>query len=183
MEKDIMKKRILVAGLILFSLPRLALAEAAYMAEYVPLEKQLEMLQSDDPIVARNKKNVFDFWRIVYEGGRMDRAPEFMTPEYIQHNPNVESGRDAFVRVIGVARPPIEVVDYIKRPGVQIIAERDIVSVSWSRKVRDRKDHDNIYYMTWWDMFRLNDEGLIAEHWDSSEIWTDGAPPGAEFRE
>ncbi|MBK9253785.1 MAG: hypothetical protein IPM70_18700 [Proteobacteria bacterium] len=32
----------------------------------------------------RNKKHVFDFWRIVYEGGHMERAPEFMAPEYIQ---------------------------------------------------------------------------------------------------
>ncbi len=59
---------------------------------------QLALLKSNDPKLARNKKHVFDFWRIVYEAGHMERAAEFMAPEYIQHNPNVESGRDAFVR-------------------------------------------------------------------------------------
>ncbi len=42
---------------------------------------------------------------------------------------------------------------------------------------------DEIYEMTWFDVFRLDpDSGLIDEHWDSSERWdSEGAPPGAEF--
>jgi predicted SnoaL-like aldol condensation-catalyzing enzyme len=46
--------------------------------------------------------------------------------------------------------------------------------------VRDRQNPDHIYYMTWFDVFRI-ENGLIAEHWDPSEIWVDGKPPGAEF--
>ncbi|MEJ0099770.1 MAG: nuclear transport factor 2 family protein [Pseudomonadota bacterium] len=141
------------------------------------------MLASRDRQLARNKQLVYDFWRIVYEGGHMERAAEFMTPEYIQHNPNVESGRDAFVGTIGKSRPPRPVRETSSFPIIDIIAERDIVMVMWARKVRDREHPDQIYEMTWFDVFRVDARThKIAEHWDSSERWgSAGRPPGAEF--
>ncbi len=153
------------------------------LAPLVVAEDQHALLQSDDPKLARNKKHVYDFWRIVYEAGHMDRVEEFMAPEYIQHNPNVESGRDAFVATMSVARPKRPVGEVSRFPIIDIIAERDIVMVMWARKVRDREDPDLIYEMTWFDVFRVDDEtGLINEHWDSSERWgSAGRPPGAEF--
>ena len=113
----------------------------------------------------------------------MERAAEFMTPEYIQHNPNVESGRDAFVATMSKARPKREVEPVSRFPIIDIIAERDIVMVMWARKVRDREDPGLIYEMTWFDVFRVDEKtGLISEHWDSSERWgSSGRPPGAEF--
>ncbi len=144
---------------------------------------QLALLKSNDPKLARNKKHVFDFWRIVYEAGHMERAAEFMAPEYIQHNPNVESGRDAFVRTMSAARPTRPVQAVSNFPIIAIVAERDMVLVMWARKVRDREHPELIYEMTWTDAFRIDEKsGLIAEHWDSSERWdSSGRPPGAEF--
>ena len=142
---------------------------------------QLAMLKSDDFTLEGNKRRVFDFWRIVFEGGHMDQAPKYMAESYIQHNPNVESGRAAFIRVIGKARPPKPIAPRIKVPVISITAERDIVTVATVRKVRDRKNPDHIYYITWFDMFRIDSHGLIAEHWDPSELWVDGKPPGAVF--
>ena len=163
--------------------PTITLITPDMLSPLMPTKDQLALLQSDDPKLARNKKHVFDFWRIVYEGGHMDRAAEFMTPEYIQHNPNVPSGRDWFVRTIGATRKPREVAPRILVPVIQITAERDIVTVMWARKVRDREKPDETYMMTWFDVFRLDEKtGLIAEHWDSSERWgSSGRPPGAEF--
>jgi len=144
---------------------------------------QRALLASKDPKLARNKQHVYDFWRIVYEAGHMERAAEFMAPEYIQHNPNVESGRDAFVATMSKARPKREVGEVSRFPIIDIIAERDIVMVMWARKVRDREDPSLVYEMTWFDVFRVDGEtGLITEHWDSSERWdSSGRPPGAEF--
>lgn len=152
-------------------------------AQVPPVESsdQLSMLKSDNPQLARNKRLVFDFWRIVYEGGHMEEAPKYMAEGYIQHNPNVKSGRAAFVEVFTKARPPKPVQPLMKMKVISIVAERDIVMVSTVRKVRDRANHDHIYYMTWFDVFRIDDHGLIAEHWDPSEMWVDGKPPGAEF--
>jgi len=146
----------------------------------VPSPDQLAMLRSEDPALASNKRLVFDFWRIVFEGGHMDRAPEFMTESYIQHNPNVTSGRAAFIATIGKVRKPKPVAPLIKVPVVAITADRDIVTVATVRQVRDKRRPDHIYYMTWFDMFRI-ENGKIAEHWDSSPLWEDGRPLGAEF--
>ena len=79
-----------------------------------------------------------------------------------------------------MVRRPQPVAPGIKAPVIPIIAERDIVMVSTARKVRDREHPDHIYFMTWFDVFRIDDRGLIAEHWDPSEMWINGRPPGAE---
>ena len=172
-----MKTQNLLPMLLLTSLATMAHAQVPPVAA----PDQLAMLKSDDPHLARNKRFVFDFWRVVFEGGHMDQAPRYMAATYIQHNPNVESGRAAFVRVIGKARPPKPIAPRIKVPVISITAERDIVTVATVRKVRDRAHPEHIYYITWFDMFRIDDQGLIAEHWDPSELWVDGKPPGAEF--
>ncbi|MEO8308923.1 MAG: nuclear transport factor 2 family protein [Pseudomonadota bacterium] len=148
----------------------------------VSAAQQLEMLNSTDSRLERNKRFVFDFWRIVFEGGHMEDAPKYLEETYIQHNPNIPTGRAAFIERIGKARPPQPVVDYIKVPVVSIVAERDIVTVSSVRKVRNPKSPDQFYYMTWFDMFRIGKSGLIAEHWDAADLWTSsGKPPGLEF--
>ena len=172
MQKKNVFMGILLAGLVVTA-----------HAQIAPVENpdQLGMLQSDNPQLARNKQWVFDFWRIVYEGGHMDKAPDYMAESYVQHNPNVTSGRKAFIELFSKVRPPKPVAPRIKVPVVSIIAERDIVMVSTVRKVRDRQNRDHIYYMTWFDVFRIDAQGLIAEHWDSSDLWVDGKPPGAEF--
>jgi predicted SnoaL-like aldol condensation-catalyzing enzyme len=171
-----MKKPNLLLGIAL------AWLVATAHAQVPPTENpdQRAMLRSDDPQLARNKKLVFDFWRVVYEGGHMDKAPEYMAETYIQHNPNVKSGRAAFIELFAKQRPPRPIAPRIKVPVISIVAERDTVMVSYARKVRDRKNPEHIYYMTWFDVFRI-EHGLIAEHWDPSELWVDGKPPGAEF--
>src|SRR5579872_2944301 len=97
-------------------------------AQVPPVENpdQLSMLKSADPQLAKNKRLVFDFWRIVYEGGHMDEAPKYMAETYIQHNPNVESGRAAFIKLFTKERPPKPVEPLIKVPVISMVAERDI---------------------------------------------------------
>ncbi len=126
-----------VLGLLLTGLIAVARAQVA------PVENpdQLSMLQSSDARLAKNKRLVFDFWRVVFEGGHMDKAADYMEETYIQHNPNVVSGRAAFIEVFTKQRPPTPVAPRIKVPVVSIVAERDIVMVSTVRKVRDPGNH------------------------------------------
>jgi predicted SnoaL-like aldol condensation-catalyzing enzyme len=165
-----------------FSVPALA-QDRMTPAPLVPAPDQQALIASDDPKLARNKQHVWDLWRIVYEGGHMERAEEFMTEAYIQHNPNVGSGRDLFIETIGASRPARPVKETSDFPIMDIIAEGDMVVVMWARKVRDREKPEETYNMTWFDVFRLDPvSGKIDEHWDSSERWgTAGRPPGAEF--
>ena len=56
---------------------------------------QAALLHSDDPKLAANKKLVFDMWRAIIQGAHTELAPQYFTESYIQHNPNVATGRDA----------------------------------------------------------------------------------------
>ncbi len=176
-----MKKLHRLPGIVLAAIVGVLAAGAHAQVAPVGNPDQPAMLKSADSQLAQNKRRVFDFWRIVYEGGHLDQAPQYMAESYIQHNPNVTSGRAAFVALFSKQRPPRPVAPLIKVPVIAIVAEHDLVSVFWARKVRDRQNPDHIYFMTWFDMFRIDDHGLIAEHWDPSEMWVDGKPPGAEF--
>jgi len=178
-----MKNTISLTLAALLILPATHAQELMTPAPLVPAVDQHALLESDDPKLRRNKKHVWDFWRIVYEGGHMEFVEDYMTERYIQHNPNVGSGRDLFVTTIGAARPPRAVKDTSDFPIIDIIAEGNMVVVMWARKVRDRENPDEIYNMTWFDVFRLDPaSGKIDEHWDSSERWgSEGRPPGADF--
>ncbi len=158
-------------------------APAGLIRAEAPTENldQLSMLKDKDPQLARNKKFVFDFWRIVYEGGHLDQAPQYMDEGYIQHNPNVPSGRAAFVELFSKKGPPLPIQSRIKMHVINITADGPFVTVSTIRRMRDTNDPNHIYATTWFDMFRINEQGKIAEHWDPSPLWIDGKPPGAEF--
>jgi hypothetical protein len=61
---------------------------------------------------------------------------------------------------------PIEA--QVKAPLVAIVAEGDMVVLSFVREGPDPKDPTKKYTTTWFDMFRL-EGGKIAEHWDGAQ--------------
>src|SRR5579863_7134735 len=62
----------------------------------VPGKDQAAMLKSSDPKLAANKKIAYDFYRIVLRGLRLDQAEKYMRNDYIQHNPNADTGIEGF---------------------------------------------------------------------------------------
>ena len=130
-----------------------------------PAADQQALLASADARLAANKRLVYDFWREVFEGAHMELASKYMADSYIQHNPNVPSGRAAFVEFFQKFRKPAPIEARIKAPVVAIVAEGDIVILSFARENADPKDTSRKYTTTWFDMFRL-ESGKIAEHWD-----------------
>ncbi|BEU94457.1 nuclear transport factor 2 family protein [Acidovorax sp. DW039] len=156
------------------SLPAVALLAAltgltssAAQAEmaFVPAAQQAALLTSSDPQLAANKRLVFDFWREVFEGGHMDLAAKYLSDEYIQHNPNVASGRAAFVEFFSKIKKPQPIAAHIQAPLISIVAERDLVILTFGREYPDSKDPSQRYSTTWFDMFRIAN-GKIVEHWD-----------------
>ena len=149
-------------------LPLLAVAltlEAPAVAQ-LPVEahrRQQELLPSGDPQLAANKKLVFDFWREVLQARHVDRAPQYLAEDYIQHNPNVATGRAAFMEFFG-RRPPEPVKETIDDL-VRIVAEGDVVVLAFRRELPDLAREGQTYTTTWFDMFRIAD-GKIVEHWD-----------------
>ena len=142
-----------------------ALVSAPALAQ-LPVEtaaNQRALLESRDAVLAANKKLVFDFWRVVLQAHYVDRAPEYLAESYIQHNPNVATGRAAFMAFFSQF-PPEPVKDTIDDL-VGIVAERDLVVLALHRELPDLEHEGQTYTTTWFDMFRVAD-GKIVEHWD-----------------
>ena len=99
--------------------------------------------------IERNKQTVarlFDAFR----GGDVDAFDDLLVEDYAQHNPQADTGLEA-VKAFFAPVGPVDVDVH------RVIAEGDFVVV-----------HSN--YKTWnmagVDIFRLNDDGKIIEHWD-----------------
>ena len=141
------------------------LANAAEPVVAISPEAQRQLLESDDPVLAANKKLVWDMWRNFLQAGNIDAADTYLAPEYHQHNPMAETGLEgvkAFFRSINL--PKSEVKDHIDRL-VSIVAERDLVVLALVREGTDKDGKP--YTTTWFDMFRVAD-GKIVEHWDTA---------------
>jgi predicted SnoaL-like aldol condensation-catalyzing enzyme len=147
----------------------LALAASLASAQ-VPVQgaaDQERFVASSDARLAANKRLVYDFWREVFEGGHLELAEKYMAESYVQHNPNVPTGRAAFVEFFSKFAKPKPVEPRIKAPLVAMVADGDYVVLSFAREYPDPKDAAKKYTTTWFDMFRL-EGGKIAEHWDSA---------------
>jgi predicted SnoaL-like aldol condensation-catalyzing enzyme len=155
-------------------MPRLiyALALALFCAPafaalpVVPAPDQAALLKNKDPKLAANKKVAYDFYRIVLRGLRLDQAEKYMRDDYMQHNPNADTGIQGFKEYFQKLGGPKPIPDTI--PGlVAIQAEGDYVTLSFVREYDDPAAKGHPYTTTWFDMFRI-ENGKIAEHWDSA---------------
>lgn len=145
-----------------------AIAVAMPVAAQVPVVGNPDhesMLVSKDPALAANKRLVYDFWREVFEAAQMDKAEKYMAADYIQHNPLVPTGRQAFIDFFSKIRKPSPVEPKVKAPLVAVMADGDLVMLAFAREYPDPKDPSAKYTTTWFDMFRIRD-GKIVEHWD-----------------
>jgi predicted SnoaL-like aldol condensation-catalyzing enzyme len=133
----------------------------------VPAADHAPLLASPDPRLAGNKRLVYDFWREVFEAAHMELADKYLAEDYKQHNPNVPTGRAAFVEFFSKFKKPKAIEAKVTMPLVSITAERDIVVLSFVRELPEPKDPAKKYTTTWFDMFRI-ENGKIAEHWDGA---------------
>jgi predicted SnoaL-like aldol condensation-catalyzing enzyme len=138
----------------------------------VPAPDQAALLKSKDPKLAANKKLAYDFFRVVLRARHLDEADKYMKDDYIQHNPNADTGIAGFKVYFTKLGGPQPVKDTL--PGlVAIQAEGNFVTLSFVREEKDPANPGQKYTTTWFDMFRI-DDGKIAEHWD---VALKAAPP------
>ena len=128
---------------------------------------QAVLLEHSDPQLAANKQIAYDFFRVILRGLQLDQAADFMAEDYIQHNPNADTGLAGFLAYFEAnGNGPQPVPETL--PGlVAIQAEGDYVTLSFVREYPEPGLPDQTYTTTWFDMFRIVD-GQIVEHWDSA---------------
>ena len=156
-------RHIFLIALLAFS----AIASSSTQAQ-VPVQanpNHEELLASADPHLAANKRLVYDFYREVFEGGHMELAEKYLAESYIQHNPTVPTGRAGFVELFAKFAKPKTIEAKMKAPIVSIVAEGNLVVLSFVEQHNDPADATKKYTTTWFDMFRI-EAGKLAEHWD-----------------
>ena len=140
-------------------------ASAGFAQEPVVGVADPESLFTDtNPKLNANKQAALHIMKDLLQCNHWDEADKWLTARYIQHNPNVASGREGVVKFFGT-RPRTPTCDKLATKIVAVVADGDLVTVVIPREHRDPKDPSKTYTTAWFDMWRFVD-GKADEHWD-----------------
>ncbi|UUO08535.1 nuclear transport factor 2 family protein [Blastopirellula sp. J2-11] len=105
-----------------------------------------------------NKQNAIAFYRTAFVGDPMKAVELYVGAEYIQHNPLVGDGKQAFIDYFTEMQ-----VQYPEKKiqFVRAVAEGDLVALHTHQTWPGDEE-----YVTM-DFFRFDGDGKIVEHWDS----------------
>jgi predicted SnoaL-like aldol condensation-catalyzing enzyme len=136
----------------------------------VPHSDHSVLLDSTDARLRANKRLAYDLWRTVLNAGHVEAADRYLTPDYIQHNPTANTGREAFKEIFSQFVERQETIpEQVQDPLITIVAEGDYVVMAFVTEYPEPDGSGDTYGSTHFDMFRI-ENNRIAEHWDSGQI-------------
>jgi len=105
-----------------------------------------------------NKENVIAFYRTAYSGDPAKAVEMYVGSEYIQHNPLVGDGKQAFIEYFDkmASEYPGKEIEFVRA-----VAEGELVALHTHQTWPGNEE-----YITM-DFFRFDSNGKIVEHWDS----------------
>ncbi len=110
------------------------------------------------PMTAKEKKNLqfaLDFTREVLQARHTDLSLKYQAEDYIQHNPNVPTGRAAFIAFFS-RRPPVNPIPAKLDPAPVVAgAKGDYVWMIMEREDKDPRDPSKTYHYNTFDVYRL----------------------------
>ena len=140
-------------------------AGAGFAQEPVVGVADPESLFTDtNPKLNANKQAALHIMKDLLQCNHWDEVGKWLTARYVQHNPNVASGREGVVKFFGT-RPRTSTCDKLTTKIVAVLADGDLVTVVIPREHKDPKDPSKTYTTAWFDMWRFVD-GKADEHWD-----------------
>jgi predicted SnoaL-like aldol condensation-catalyzing enzyme len=164
----IQKSLTLLAGAI----AAFACATAVAQEPVVGASDPEALFTSRDRRLNANKQVVLHIVRDLLEAGHWADAPKYLTSRYLQHNPNVASGREPVMKFFaGSPSRPIPARNAWRTKVVSVVAEGDLVVVAIVRQSPTPQDPKKTYTTTWFDMWRIKD-GKADEHWDGATLPT-----------
>jgi predicted SnoaL-like aldol condensation-catalyzing enzyme len=135
------------------------------------------------PMNKQEKKNldmVLEWWRVVIQNRQMDESAKYQAEDYIQHNPNVPTGRAGFVAFFSKLPKP-NVADPSKLASQPVVkgAKGDFVWLIFETESKDPRDPSKTYHSNSFDVLRIQN-GKVQEHWDSAQKFpgTGNVPTG-----
>lgn len=108
--------------------------------------------------VEANKRNAIAFYRTAYSGDPAKAVEMYVGAEYIQHNPLVGDGKQAFIDYFTemAEQYPDKEIEFVRS-----VAEGDLVALHTHQTWPGNEE-----YVTM-DFFRFDMDGKIVEHWDA----------------
>jgi predicted SnoaL-like aldol condensation-catalyzing enzyme len=153
----------------LLALAALVGAPLAAQEPVVAVADPEALFVSDDPAVHANKQLALHFMRELLQCNHWERAPEWLSERYIQHNPNGRSGRDGIMAFFTRTRQRTETCGKLTSPVAAVVADRDIVMVLMPREYPHPAKAGETYTSTWFYAWRVVD-GKLDEHWAPATI-------------
>jgi len=138
----------------------------------------IELLDTNDSRAVRNKDTILGLYEtMINQKQPKEAVAKYVSPAYIQHNPLIADGPDAlagWVSALTAERVSARVVVH------RIIAVGDYVwaHVNFLNIANDDPQDTGLAIV---DIFRMDDDGKAAEHWDVLQVVGDPKTNAAPF--
>ena len=107
----------------------------------------------------QNKANALAFYEMAFNQHKVQEATDkYIGKEYLQHNPTVADGGQAFVDAFA---PFLKANPKSRAEIKRVVADGDLVMLHVHSKLNDEDRGEAVV-----DIFRFDENGKIVEHWD-----------------